>query len=190
MVILLLSVKQSFGLDVNITKKIHQAAGTLYRVNFKKKLQLKIPEVCAKLKFCEDIPDFPDDQISQLIDLLVADNIHFNRDLPDEGEDKHIHLCRSESTIYQPKAVKVNDDWHIVLNAKNKIVQSFKGGRCLDELNGSCSELVTFKRNYYGQCVQNYMGRPVIMLSTSYEEVISVPLLLPSCCSCVASSRL
>ncbi|CAF4813505.1 unnamed protein product [Pieris macdunnoughi] len=189
MVILLLSFKQSFGLEVNITKKIPNSEGTLYSVHFERQLQFTIPDKCAKLDFCEVIPDFPDDEISKLIDLLIADNIHFNQDresIFDGQDDQEINLCRSKSTFLQPKAVKVDDEWHLVLNSKNNMVQSFKGEKCMDGLKAPCSELVNFNRGFKGHCVQKYMERRVIVLSTNYEEVIALPQSLPSCCSCMA----
>ncbi|XP_022118129.2 uncharacterized protein LOC110995328 [Pieris rapae] len=191
MVILLLSFKQSFGIEVNITKKFPKSIGTLYSVQFDRKLHMTIPDECANLDFCEEIPDFPEDEISKLINLLIADKMTFNQDREatfDEHMDagRAINLCRSRLTFIQPKAVKVGNEWHLVLNSESNMVQSFRGEICMDAQNAPCSSLVNFNRGFTGHCVQKYMETRMIVLSKNYDEVIALPQSVPSCCSCMA----
>ncbi|CAK1545978.1 unnamed protein product [Leptosia nina] len=155
----------------------------------------QIPDECKTLGICEDIPNYPTDIVSSVIQEIERDNItKFNKDVLEPPqiaerigpEEETIELCSSTEKIFVPKVAQdINKDWFLIVNDKQKPRQTFRVEICRGGENGACSSIAYFQKGYEGRCVQKYVLRNMIALNDK-NEVIERPFQVPSCCSCVA----
>ncbi|XP_038223031.1 protein spaetzle-like isoform X1 [Zerene cesonia] len=156
---------------------------------------LQIPEECRRLGICEDIPNYPEDIVYNVIQQIERDNkTKFNRDVLEPPqiaerigpEEETIDLCVSSERIFVPKVAQdVNKDWYIIVNDKQKPRQTFRVEICKGGESASCSSIAFFQKGYEAKCIQKYVLRNMIALDDQ-NEVIERPFQVPSCCSCVA----
>ncbi|CAK1545976.1 unnamed protein product [Leptosia nina] len=161
----------------------------LYEVRLGEKVQLTISEECHRSGICEDIPDFPEKEVDDIIDKLLSDKVHFNQDAEvKESRIKEAYdLCELRPTLFRPKAVRdVNYQWYVVLNSNSFGVQKFRGELCLGGHGAPCSRLIYFNNPFHGECVQLFENRNMLVLSTDFKQVLLKPMAVPMCCSCMA----
>ncbi|CAK1545977.1 unnamed protein product [Leptosia nina] len=189
---MVMALKEIFGTDViSLKPRILKDGVPLYEVQLGNKIQLTIPESCHNSGICEDIQDFPEEVINEIINKMVADKIYFNYDQESteslDGLRDTVELCDSRRVHLRPKAVRDTDDhWYLVLNSNHTTVQRFKGEQCLGGLNADCSKLANFQKGFKGQCIQKYMKRNMMVLSKDFKKVLIKEFPVPSCCSCAA----
>ncbi|CAK1545975.1 unnamed protein product [Leptosia nina] len=161
----------------------------LYEVRFGKNIQLTIPEECYSTGICEEIPDFPEEEVNDIINKMMIDKVHFNYD-PDFLEPHTVineayKLCSSRRVYLRPKAVRdSNYQWYLVLNSNYTTAQRFKGEQCLGPPETSCVNVGGYCRGFHGECVQKYYNRYVLVLSSDLKQVLRKIVAWPLCCAC------
>lgn len=157
-------------------------------------LPLEIPEHCKKLGICDDVANYPQDQVNRVIDEL-GDLSMFQNDkldlpeIPDitqrlGPQEDNLELCNFESKVVYPKAaIDFEGNWNLVLNKDDSPLQGFKVEIC-DIKSPSCAGFAIIQPAYEARCIQKYVYRKMAVLhnGTKLERSLKVP----SCCSCVA----
>ncbi|XP_014367296.2 uncharacterized protein LOC106717877 [Papilio machaon] len=152
----------------------------------------KIPKDCETVGICDNIPEYPHGYVSQLIDRMSAVNLtKFNVDVIEPQiaqrigpEEENLELCRSEESLYNPKAAKdTNEQWYYIINKVKDVQQTFRVDICHRQ-NVACKSVVHFAQGYEGMCKQKYILRSMVALDYN-GEMIEKHFLVPSCCSCI-----
>ncbi|CAH0729190.1 unnamed protein product, partial [Brenthis ino] len=153
-----------------------------------------IPDECKKLGICDDIPNYPEELVSNLIKRALQENgTKFNRDVLEVPqlterigpEEENIELCASSERLYAPRAAQdMNNEWHVILNDKQQPQQTFRVEIC-QQKDSPCSSIAYFQNGYQSMCIQKYMLRRMVALNEQ-KEAVERPFQVPSCCSCVA----
>ncbi|XP_013164574.1 PREDICTED: uncharacterized protein LOC106115670 [Papilio xuthus] len=152
----------------------------------------KIPKDCETVGICDNIPEYPHGYVSQLVDRMSVVNLtKFNVDVIEPQiaqrigpEEENLELCRSEESLYNPKAAKdTNEQWYYIINKVKDIQQTFRVDICHRQ-NVACKSVVHFAQGYEGMCKQKYILRSMVALDYN-GEVIEKHFLVPSCCSCI-----
>ncbi|XP_023934712.2 protein spaetzle isoform X2 [Bicyclus anynana] len=154
-----------------------------------------IPEQCQEIGICDDIPNYPEDLVSDLLrDLMRQNRTRFNKDKILEvplitqrigPELDVIELCETEERIYAPRAAQDrNKEWQVILNDRKQPQQTFRVEICKTK-ESPCSAIAYFQNGYVAKCVQKYMLRNMLAVNDR-KEVVEMPFQVPSCCSCVA----
>ncbi|CAH0729192.1 unnamed protein product, partial [Brenthis ino] len=169
----------------------------LMKINGIKNFNLTIPEECKELGFCEHIPNYPYDYVSEIITLLSKANIKLHADVdPREhitqydveeiNNSEYEDLCSSQLEIIHPQVVRDNNKWYLILNSKtnpqNYVIEKCRGNPSRPE---RCSGKAYFTPPFYGKCVQKYIERKMFALKPPfYDYLVSIYFPIPSCCSC------
>ncbi|CAH2071809.1 unnamed protein product, partial [Iphiclides podalirius] len=152
----------------------------------------KIPKECEKIGICDQLPEYPESHVEQLVnELLRTNSTKFNVDELELqiaqrfGEDeKNLELCRSNETLLNPKAAKdANNKWHYVINKVLGVVQSFRVDIC-DQSSTECNTVAHFARGNKARCKQKFILRNMVAIDYN-GKLIEKNFLIPSCCSCV-----
>ncbi|CAH2105297.1 unnamed protein product [Euphydryas editha] len=154
---------------------------------------LIIPEECKKIGICEDVPNYPEELVADLIQKVRRANLlKFNKDELDipqiaeriGPEEETIELCNSVERIYAPRAAQdTNKEWHLIANDKKTPQQTFRVEVCQNK-DAACSSVAYFQHGYEARCVQKYMLRMMVAVNEK-NELIERPFQVPSCCSCI-----
>ncbi|XP_045446758.1 protein spaetzle-like [Melitaea cinxia] len=154
---------------------------------------LIIPEECKRIGICEDIPNYPEDLVADLVqEVKYRNSLKFNKDVLDipqiaeriGPEEETIELCNSVERIYAPRAAQdTNKEWHVIVNDKKTPQQTFRVEVCQNK-DASCSSIAFFQNRYEARCVQKFMLRMMVAVNRE-NELVERPFQVPSCCSCV-----
>ncbi|XP_013139008.1 PREDICTED: protein spaetzle [Papilio polytes] len=151
-----------------------------------------IPKECEEIGICDDVPEYPQQYVTQLIDQINKVNqTHFNMDIIqlDERfgpEEDNTELCQSKTMLFSPLAARsVNGKkWYYIVNKRNEeAVQTFRVDVC-NKQNVMCDNVASFALGNEGYCKQKYILRKMVALDytgSTYEDYF----IIPSCCSCV-----
>ncbi|XP_047987840.1 uncharacterized protein LOC125227547 [Leguminivora glycinivorella] len=151
-----------------------------------------VPEECLKTGICEDLPDYPTEQVAALIEelgpALEKYEVTDDDDL-DESEamsrtgDMDQDLCESRRRAIMPQAAPdKNGQWFFVVNKRSNPVQSIIVEMC-SHPESSCSSVAHFYTGYSASCKQKYIQRKSPTLGAG-GVMIERRLLFPSCCVC------
>ncbi|XP_032512937.1 protein spaetzle-like isoform X2 [Danaus plexippus] len=156
-------------------------------------MKLVIPEDCRKIGICDDVPNYPDELVSQLISQLKrANRTTFNMDVLEiptiaqriSPEDETMPLCDSYEKTFSPQAaLDSNKKWHYILNVKDNPIQKFRVEICRSP-DLACSSVAYFQNGYEARCVQKYVYRNMVGVNEN-KEIVEGPFQVPSCCSCL-----
>lgn len=163
---------------------------------------LTIPESCKSSTFCEDIPNYPQEDVNRIISELdgrfsfLLDKMEVP-DTPDINQrlgpaEENLNLCESQEKVVYPLAAKgADDNWYTLINRKDNPLQGFKIELCQPD-KPNCSNIVFFQNQYEGRCVQKYVYRNAVVIENVGDTTrkLEIPVKMPSCCSCVARTKL
>ncbi|XP_028033161.1 protein spaetzle-like [Bombyx mandarina] len=156
----------------------------------------EIPESCKKIGICDEIPNYPREQVKKIVAKL-GEKTEFQFDkldlpsIPDIAQragsfEDSYELCDFRVKIMTPLAAQSDDlKWYHVLNFNENPLQGFRVEICNTTSTG-CAKFVTMENNYNPKCVQKFIFRKMKILSES-GEMIERSMKVPSCCSCVAT---
>lgn len=159
----------------------------------------EIPESCKGSSYCEDVPNYPQEEINKLIAGLKGPMKDFieNMDLTDTPDisqrvgpsEENEELCkhRPAQMIYPQAVPGANGEWYTLLNNKDKPVQGFIVEVC-EAAEQSCASFVIFQPGHEGRCVQKYITRRALVVEQKANKdyaTVWKDVRLPSCCSCV-----
>ncbi|XP_034829744.1 uncharacterized protein [Maniola hyperantus] len=153
-----------------------------------------IPDECKEIGICEDIPNYPEELVDNLIHELMRQNrTRFNKDMLEVPqiaqrigpEDDNIELCDTVEKLYAPRAAQdSNMEWHVIVNDKKKPQQTFRVEICKAK-ESACSSIAYFQNGYKARCVQKFMLRNMLAINDQ-QTVVEKAFQVPSCCSCIA----
>ncbi|XP_045535001.1 protein spaetzle [Papilio machaon] len=151
-----------------------------------------IPKECEDIGICDDVPEYPQQYVTQLIDQINKINqTNFNTDIIElterfGPEEENFEMCKSKEMLYSPLAARsVNGKkWYYIVNKKNEeAIQTFRVEVCTKQ-NGNCNSVASFALGNQGYCKQKYILRKMVALDyqgRTFEDYF----VIPSCCSCV-----
>ncbi|CAD0197281.1 unnamed protein product [Chrysodeixis includens] len=150
--------------------------------------QLVIPQRCRKIGICDDVGNYPTEEvnrvISQLTDLESFQNDKL--DLPEVPEitqrlgpqEENIELCNFNKTVVYPKTAEdSNGKWHVVINNDNNPLQGFKVEICQPD-SAPCSDIAVIQPGYIARCVQKFVYRKMAILHEGKK--LEMPLKVPT----------
>ncbi|XP_053603730.1 protein spaetzle [Plodia interpunctella] len=147
---------------------------------------------CLQTGICEDVPNYPQERVDEIVDKLKASSYRFNVDrlvTPEIAQrigpnDEMLDLCKSRETVVSPKAVRdVSNKWYNVINGKDRAIQSFRVEICTPE-SAPCSDLIYVVSSAYNKtCVQKYQYRQMVVLNDD-GNYVEKEFKIPSCCAC------
>ncbi|CAG5016136.1 unnamed protein product [Parnassius apollo] len=152
----------------------------------------KIPKDCENVGICDNIPDYPKNYVSLLLNQMTNTSFtKFNVDVIEPqiaqritpGEE-NLELCRSSEKLYNPEAAKdINEQWHYIVNKVLDVQQTFRVEIC-ERQNEPCNSVVHFAQGNEASCKQKFILRKMVALD--YDgKLVEKPFLIPSCCSCI-----
>ncbi|XP_013164625.1 PREDICTED: uncharacterized protein LOC106115712 [Papilio xuthus] len=151
-----------------------------------------IPPECEEIGICDNVPSYPHQYVSRLIDQITKINqTTFNMDILElterfGPEEENLELCRSEPTIYTPQAARSTNGrkWYYIVNKRNyEAIQTFRVEVCVNK-DGKCKDVASFALGNQGYCKQKYILRKMVAIDyrgNTFEDYF----IIPSCCSCV-----
>ncbi|XP_069358446.1 protein spaetzle 5 [Maniola hyperantus] len=147
---------------------------------------LIIPEECMEIGVCEEIPNYPEAFVKQMITELQSHNVTFNQDVLEtpqrRANEDNIDLCESSERLFVPMAAQdTNMEWHVILNDKDKPLQTFRVETCNAE-SDPCSSLLYFQGGHTAKCEQKFILRNMFALND--RQMVQRFFRIPSCCSC------
>ncbi|XP_061707972.1 neurotrophin 1-like [Cydia pomonella] len=148
-----------------------------------------VPEECLTTGICEDLPDYPTERVTALIEELGPALDKYEVQDLDESEtlsragDEDQDLCESRRKIIVPRAGRDKDgQWHYVVNQRPNPVQSFVIEVC-NPVDSPCADVAHFYTGYTASCKQKFIYRKSPTLDAG-GAMVERKLLFPSCCSC------
>ncbi|XP_026737106.1 protein spaetzle [Trichoplusia ni] len=158
--------------------------------------ELMIPPRCHQIGICDDVGNYPTDEVNDVISKIENRDVFQNDklDLPDVPDitqrlgpqEENIELCNVNKTVVYPKAaMDSKGNWRVVLNSDDNPLQGFSVEICQPDL-GPCSDIAIIQPAYEARCVQKFHYRKMAILHEG--KMLEESLKVPSCCSCLAKS--
>lgn len=159
----------------------------------------EIPESCKSSSFCEDVPNYPQEEVDQLISEL-GNSLQFqldklySSDTPDINQrlgpvDENVELCQFEERVIYPKtAVGSDGRWKSLLNRNDNPVQGYRVEICNFSAGKGCANIAIFQQGYEASCRQKFVFRKATAFEKTSEglSTYETEIKLPSCCTCAA----
>ncbi|XP_041970804.1 uncharacterized protein LOC121727185 isoform X1 [Aricia agestis] len=160
--------------------------GLLRSLEKLKYYKIIIPEECKTKKFCENIPNYPEETMTEIIERLAAYfvvNKHSAR-LAVHENSTGASLCHSQKWFHVPLAIADEaGKWVLVVNSKVNPVQTYEGESCRNDQKSLCKSL-KFQPRYHGQCTEMYVRRKVLVINEEMNLLVEKSQPLPCCCMC------
>ncbi|XP_041970805.1 uncharacterized protein LOC121727185 isoform X2 [Aricia agestis] len=129
--------------------------GLLRSLEKLKYYKIIIPEECKTKKFCENIPNYPEETMTEIIERF------------------HVPLAIADEA----------GKWVLVVNSKVNPVQTYEGESCRNDQKSLCKSL-KFQPRYHGQCTEMYVRRKVLVINEEMNLLVEKSQPLPCCCMC------
>ncbi|CAB3239174.1 unnamed protein product [Arctia plantaginis] len=154
----------------------------------------EIPESCRNSSFCEDVPNYPQEEVDQLISEL-GNSLQFHLDklyVPDTPDinqrlgpvDENVELCQfDEKVIYPRTALGSDGKWLSLLNRRDNPVQGYRVEVCNFSAGTGCANIAVFQQGYEASCRQKYVFRKATAFDKTSDglKTYETEIKLPSC---------